>query len=148
MREVNMQPLQIRYMTMEQSLNNQSGNNLTQKLFQKVRSAPNVRLKMHPSSSICCLPLIWFRVTGGLRLFWVERWGTPCTGDQAIAELTQTDNCSHSYVKRTHIDREETIKLHIEKPQPVSGLCATTLCCNTFFFFFTFQQRLNISEKC
>lgn len=97
MREVNMQPLQIRYMTMEQSLNNQSGNNLTQKLFQKVRSAPNVRLKMHPSSSICCLPLIWFRVTGGLRLFWVERWGTPCTGDQAIAELTQTDNCSHSY---------------------------------------------------
>lgn len=97
MREVNMQPLQIRYMTMEQSLNNQSGNNLTQKLFQKVRSAPNVRLKMHPSNSICCLPLIWFRVTGGLRLFWVGRWGTPCTGDQAIAELTQTDNCSHSY---------------------------------------------------
>lgn len=106
MREVNMQPLQIRYMTMEQSLNNQSGNNLTQKLFQKVRSAPNVRLKMHPSSSICCLPLIWFRVTGGLRLFWVERWGTPCTGDQAIAELTQTDNCSHSCVHEENPHRQ------------------------------------------
>lgn len=48
MREVNMQPLQIRCMTMEQSLNNQSGNNLTQKLFQKVRFAPNARLKMYP----------------------------------------------------------------------------------------------------
>lgn len=152
MREVNMQPLQIRCMTMGQSLNNQSGNNLTQKLFQKVRSAPNVRLKMHPSSSICCLPFIWFRVTGGLRLSQGERWGTPCTGDQAIAELTQTDNYSHSYSgvdeENPHRQRGNNQTPHRKASTSQWIVRHNTVSQYFFLFFFTFQQRLNISEKC